>query len=377
MDNNQYRLNAVNRFKSLDEGINNDLNALIELIGQICEAPISLITLVDENTQWFKVSRGVEIDCTDRDLAFCNYTIEQSELMEVNDTITDDRFKNNPLVTGSPNIRFYAGSTLTTKDGYAIGSLCVLDLKPRTLTGHQKNSLKILSKQVMNLMELNWSLKNLQQKHDETTAQNQLLEESEIKLNAMFNSSKDTHILVNRDLEVMAFNKAASDFVRFAHRKKITKGKSIMDYADPEVIPGLTKYFDLAFNGKTIEFEWNMRPGTKYDRWKFLQLVPIKDNSKKIIGVALNSTDITERKQQQEKINVQTAALTRIAIFQSHELRRPVASLLGIMGLLKMENTSFDYLDMMEVSINELDEKIRGIVHDSEVTIDSRLAIVA
>jgi PAS domain S-box-containing protein len=375
--NDHYRLTAVNRFKKPDTEINKDLNAIIELIARICDTPVALITLVDDDKQWFKVSRGININCTDRELAFCNHTIQQEGLMIVTDTLKDDRFMNNPLVTGVPYMRFYAGATLTTKDGHSIGSLCVLDFKPRVLDKHQQDSLKVLSKQVMNLMELNWSLDILQQQNAETNQQKQQIEESEIKLKAMFNSSKETHILVDKQLKVVAFNKAASEFVREAHRKKITKGKSIMDYADPEVIPGLTHYFNMAFGGKTIEFEWLMRPETDRARWKELQLLPIRNSAKKIIGVALNSTDITDRKLKEEQIRIQNAALTRIAIIQSHELRRPVASLLGFVSLIKMEKGKFDYFDMIELTVNELDEKIRGIVKDSEDTIHNKLAIVA
>jgi signal transduction histidine kinase len=95
--------------------------------------------------------------------------------------------------------------------------------------------------------------------------------------------------------------------------------------------------------------------------------------------VALNSSDITERKLQQEQINIQNAALTRIAIIQSHEIRRPVASLLGIMALMKLEKTKekLEYLDMLELIVQELDGKIRGIVEDSENTINNHLSIVA
>ncbi|MDB5131723.1 MAG: domain S-box protein [Mucilaginibacter sp.] len=119
-------------------------------------------------------------------------------------------------------------------------------------------------------------------------------------------------------------------------------------------------------------------PGTVYACWKETSFSPVRNNSGEIIGVALNSTDITTRKQQEERIKAQNEALTRIAIIQSHELRRPVASLIGIMDIMKMEHIDFDYFNMMQITINELDEKIRGIVKDSEDTIlGRRLAIVA
>ncbi|WP_299511420.1 sensor histidine kinase [Mucilaginibacter sp.] len=378
MSEELYRLNAVSRFKQPDAAVTTDLNEIVNLATQICDMPVALITLLDEDTQWFKASKGVDIDCTAREVSLCNHTILQNNLLIVNDTRLDERFNNNPLVIGEPFVCFYAGATLTTTDGYAIGSLCVIDFEPRELTELQQNSLKVLSKQVMNLMELNHTLNNMQRQQEHSQKQNTLIEESELKLNAIFNSTKDTHILVNSKLEVMAFNRASTAFVRNAYGKTIKPGISVLEYADREAVETFANYFKNAFAGKTIKVEWHMRPGTKFDSWKELEFIPVKNSAKKVIGVALNSTDITERKLQEAQINIQNAALTRIAIIQSHELRRPVASLLGIMALIKMEqNSSPDYFDMMEVTVKELDLKIREIVKDSETTINNHLAIVA
>jgi len=378
MNNEQLRIDAVNRFKQLDEDVTKDLKSIVDLAAHICNAPVAMITLIDDEVQWFKAAKGVDIDCTNRESAFCNYTIKQDSLLISNDTSVDERFKDNPLVANAPFVRFYAGSTLTTRDGYAIGSLCVIDFVPRGLDDHQQDSLKVLSKQVMNLMELNQSVHVLQKQNEETQRQKLLIEQSEIKLKALFNSSNDTHILVGTQLEVLAFNKAAAKFVKDSYKKKLIKGVSILEYADAEAVNGLAQYFSMAFAGKTIKREWLMRPGTRHCRWKTLHFEPIKNSEKQIIGVALNSADITERKLHEEQINIQNAALTRIAMFQSHELRRPVASLLGIMSLIKMEDLKgFSYFDMMELSVNELDVKIREIVKDSERTLNSPMTIVA
>ncbi|MFD2874093.1 GAF domain-containing protein [Mucilaginibacter ximonensis] len=379
MSNELNRLNAVSRFMQLDDALKKDLNELVELTAQICDTPVALITLLDRDNQWFKASKGVDIDCTGREISFCNYTILQNDLHIISDTLLDERFISNPLVIGAPNIRFYAGSTLTTSDGYAIGALCIVDFKPRHLNETQKNTLRILSKQVMNMLELNYARRDKEQHQTETEKQKVLIAESELKLNAIFNSSKHTHILVNKDLQVVAFNRASAVFVRHAYSKKLEIGASVLEYADPEVTEAFAKCFRRAFEGKTIKFEWHMRPDTENAAWKELEFVPIKDSIKNIIGVALNSTDITERKNQEYQINIQNAALTRIAIIQSHELRRPVASLLGIMALLKLEQKSagLEYFDILEHTVNELDVKIREIVKDSESTIGNQLAIVA
>jgi len=362
-----------------DAALKKDLDEIVNLATQICETPVGLVTLLDQNTQWFKASKGVDIDCTSREISFCNYTILQSDLIIINDTLLDERFLSNPLVIADPHIRFYAGATLTTTDGYAIGALCVVDFKPRKLTETQQNTLRILSKQVMNLLELNYTLRYKQQQKAETEKQKAIIAESRLKLNAIFGSSKDTHILVDRDLKVIAHNRASAMFVRNAYGKKIKNGTSVLEYADPEVAHVFAQYFNKAFEGKSVKFEWHMRPDTKFDSWKELEFVPIKDGAKNVIGVALNSADITDRKSQEDQINIQNAALTRIAIIQSHELRRPVASLLGIMALLRLEqkNGSFEYFDILEHTVNELDIKIREIVKDSENTIASQLSFVA
>lgn len=373
------RLNAVSKFMQPDAALKKDLDEIVNLASQICETPVALVTLLDKDTQWFKASKGVDIECTQRDLSFCNYTILQNDLTIINDTLSDKRFANNPLVNAQPFIRFYAGWPLITNDGHALGALCVVDFEPRELTGIQQNSLRVLSKQVTNLLELNYALKDKEEHKAETEKQKAIIAESELKLNAIFDSSKDTHILVDRNLMVIAHNRASAKFVRNAYQKELKNGISVLDYADPELKDAFAQYFYKAFAGETTKFEWHMRPDTQYDSWKELEFVPIKDSQKNVIGVALNSTDITDRKNQEDQINIQNAALTRIAIIQSHELRRPVASLLGIMALLKLEqkNAGLEYFDIIEHTVNELDIKIREIVKDSENTISNQLSIVA
>lgn len=379
MDRELHRLEAVKRFKELelDLAITQDLNDIVELASQICNTPAALITLLDENTQWFKAAKGVNITQTPKEISFCQFTIEEQGVSIVGDAKADDRFVNNPLVTGDPDIRFYAGAPLTTKDGFNVGTLCVADIKARDLDEHQQKSLIVLSKQVINLLELNWSLQVLAQQHEQQEQHKKAIEASEIKLKAAFDSSTDVHVLVGRNLEVLAFNKSASYYIRGIYQYEITVGDRILNYVDPKNKKHFSKYFDIAFKGKTIKHDLLIRPGTRFECWREIKLVPVKNHHDEIIGVALNSADISKRKQQEKQIHIQNEALTRIAIIQSHELRRPVASLLGFMHLMKIEELEFDYFEMMNLTINELDEKIRIIVADSEKTISSPLSIVA
>jgi len=372
------RLVAVKNFKEIDVDIVSDLNDIVGLAAQICNVPIALVTLMDEEVQWFKASFGTEVDCTTREEAFCNYTIKQNDVLVVTDLTADDRFNKNPLVTGDFKMRFYAGAPLITKDGLAVGTLCVLGVTPADLDDRQKNTLKVLAKQVINLMELNWGMQSLKRQYQQMQIQKEAIKKSELKLKAVFDSSRDTHILVGRRLEVLAFNKSASVFISSGFNKKLSSGDKILNYTSPNLTGKFTKYFNVALAGRSIKCEWQFDPGTINECWNETSFFPVKDGSGSVIGVALNSTDITTRKKHEERIQIQNDALQRIAIIQSHELRRPVASLLGIMDLIRIENIDFNYIDIMEITVRELDQKIRGIVKDSEDTIHGRhLAVVA
>ncbi|GAB3927393.1 PAS domain S-box protein [Larkinella terrae] len=143
--NETERLSALYRYQILDTQPGKEFDRLTELASLICEVPISLVSLLDEKRQWFKSRIGLDDPETSRDIAFCRYTIMDNALMEVEDATMDVRFKENPLVTSNPNIRFYAGYPLTDPDGYNLGTLCVLDRIPRKLTESQLKSLRLLA----------------------------------------------------------------------------------------------------------------------------------------------------------------------------------------------------------------------------------------
>jgi PAS domain S-box-containing protein len=381
MSREEHRLEAVKKFKELelDPSVSHELNSIVQLAAQICDAPMALITLVDDKEQLFKFSLGISLTSTPRDISFCTHTIEKEGVTIIPDTLEDDRVKNSPLTTGPAQLRFYAGATLTTKDGYGIGTLCVADHTTKQLAGYQVNTLNILSKQVVNLLELSWSLKVLEQKNKEAEQQSKILEDSQVKMRAIFDSSSEPHLLMNRNLEVMDFNKAAEQYVHDIYGLNIVVGERVINYLDPKLKKHFTKYMAIALEGKTIKHDLLLRAGTPHERWREIKLTPIRDNNGNIIGVGLKATDISKRKQQEKQITIQNEALTRIAILQSHELRRPVASLMGMMSLIKLEELDFTYYDMMNLTISELDEKIRMIVQDSENTISHipPMAIVA
>jgi PAS domain S-box-containing protein len=150
--NENERLKALDDYDILDTLSEHEFDRLTELASIICEVPISLVSLLDEHRQWFKSAVGLQVKETPRDLAFCRYTITDAQFLEVNDATHDIRFKHNELVTGSPDIRFYAGFPLIDPEGYALGTLCVIDRKPRTLNDQQKRALQLLAEEVIALI---------------------------------------------------------------------------------------------------------------------------------------------------------------------------------------------------------------------------------
>jgi len=156
------RLAALRKYRILDTVPEQQFDDLTTLASHICGAPIALITLVDDTRQWFKSRIGVSVTETDRSLSFCSHAMAQPGLFIVPDATEDARFRDNPMVTGEPNVRFYAGASLSSKDGYPLGSLCVIDRKPRTLTADQAAALDAIRRQVEAQLELRRSLVELE-----------------------------------------------------------------------------------------------------------------------------------------------------------------------------------------------------------------------
>jgi GAF domain-containing protein len=151
--NESERLDSLWAHEILDTPPEPDFDALTELAAAICAAPLAIVSLVDADRQWFKSQCGRSApESTGRDEAFCAYTILQRDLLEISDTRLDPRVADAPSVCGAPYFRFYAGMPLIAPDGMALGSLCVIDYEPRTLTGWQRQQLERLARATVGLI---------------------------------------------------------------------------------------------------------------------------------------------------------------------------------------------------------------------------------
>lgn len=157
------RLAALERYDILNTEREQAYDDFTTLAAQICDTPIALISLVDKDRQWFKSEVGLGASQTPREQAFCAHAIVDNHTLVVNDATRDGRFHDNPLFVGNPNIRFYAGAPLVTEDGHGLGTLCVIDRVPRTLTAGQQQALEALSRQLMAHLELRRAMIQLRQ----------------------------------------------------------------------------------------------------------------------------------------------------------------------------------------------------------------------
>lgn len=176
--NEASRLEALRTYNILDTLSEKDYEDITHLAAAICKTPVSLITFIDEDRQWFKSHYGTLETETKREYAFCAHALNSpKEALIIEDSRKDKRFADNPMVTGDPYVIFYTGMPLITPDGHALGTLCVIDHEPRKLSTDQLNALDILSKQVVTLLEMRKSNIELQKIKEELEMRNKELEQ--------------------------------------------------------------------------------------------------------------------------------------------------------------------------------------------------------
>jgi GAF domain-containing protein len=159
------RLAALRRYGVIDTPPEAEFDDFTQLAAHICRAPIAVINLIDRDRQWFKSEIGLGVRETPLDVSICKHAILQKGLFVVPDTTLDERFKHNPLVTGAPGLRFYAGALLESSEGLPLGTLCVLDFQPRELEPAAGKALHVLARQIMATLELRLATRELAQRH--------------------------------------------------------------------------------------------------------------------------------------------------------------------------------------------------------------------
>jgi PAS domain S-box-containing protein len=288
------RLKALKGFEILDTKQEQEFDDIAQLASQICGAPIALISLIDENRQWFKSNIGLTVTETSRDSAFCAHGILQREVFVIEDALADKRFADNPLVTGTSQIRFYAGAPLLTADGHALGMLCVNDKVPRELSADQKSALQALSRQVVALLELRSSLAQIR-RQDKTL---QLLSSAVIQ-------SKEAIVITDAEIDlpgptIVFVNPAFTKMSGFTAEEAIGKTPRILQgpRTDKGVMARLRQKLlsGEIFEGEAVNYRKN---GEAFDvEWQISSVCDPAGTRTHFIAI---QRDITERKRLEKR----------------------------------------------------------------------------
>ncbi len=258
------RIRALETYGVMDSGPDAEFDGLARLAARMVGVPMSTVTLVHRDRQWFKAAVGVSIGETERGISFCSHTIAQGEPLVLADAREDPRFAANPLVTGAPFIRFYAGVAMRTPEGHAIGSVCVMDSSPREITPGQLDSLQIIAAQAMQLLELRQQRRSLRDKVgalDATLEERRLaverLQVSEERFRALFELSPIGTAVVAPDGRWVLVNQCLCDI--FGYTAEQLYARSFQSMTHPDDVPGSVERLDSLMAGETASYSVEKR----------------------------------------------------------------------------------------------------------------------
>lgn len=332
--NEEARLKSLADLEILDSLEEAEFNHIVSLAALICHTPISLVSFVDQTRQWFKAKIGIDIQQTSREVAFCSHTIQQPHVLVVPDATQDERFRTNPLVTGHPNIRFYAGAPILSPDGYPIGTVCVVDTQPRKIDESQIKALEFLSLQVNKLLQLKVEIKKLKESE----------EKLRFKSIALDNLSEGV-VLQDAMGQIIDFNPAALVVLGLTQNQLLGKTSLDSDWnsirEDESDFPGNEHPAMVCLKtGEPVrEVVMGIRRGLGGPKWIRINSVPLNQNKQQLPTHAVTSfTDITNLRKLELKrrdLELQLAesaklsALGEMAGGISHEINNPLAIIKG------------------------------------------------
>jgi PAS domain S-box-containing protein len=335
---NEKRLAVLHQYRVLDTPPETAYDDIAQLAAFICGTPMATVTFVDKERQWYKSEIGLGVKETPADVSICAHALLHKDVLVVPDTLEDERFRNNPYVTGQPGIRFYAGSPLISPGGFVLGTLCVLDYVPKTLSEKQMEALRTLARQVMTLLEL----RRLVTEKDVTLEQQR-------KLEVAVRRSEERFRFTTEATGITLFNQDRD--LRYTWVDNVIPGSSSSDVIGKTDLQLLNNIEDLSQLVQAKRHVLKMGEGTRLElvdlrpdgtrQYHEVVLEPIRDEAGDVVGLMGASTNITERKlaeqqlaQAKQEADAANRAKDRFFAVLSHELRAPLHPALMIAASL-------------------------------------------
>lgn len=325
------RRTVLDRYRILDTPQEPAFDRIVRLAALLLDVPIALISLIDAERQWFKSRYGLEVPETARALAFCDHAIHGRDVMVVSDAEQDPRFSGNPLVTGDPHIRFYAGAPLVTPDGFALGTICAIDRTPRQLNARDAAVLTALAEQVVHELEVRSALGELYKEVAEGRRATRTLQGEGARLEALLNATGNAVVTTDSHGHVASLNGAAE--AMFGLEPGECVGRDIGDL--------ISSHLDIDREALACSIEGN---GRRKDGTGFPIEISRADwidaHGRKASGAILR--DLTERRRAESELRrrdeahraqEKLAALGRVAGGVAHELNNLLQPVIGLTQL--------------------------------------------
>jgi diguanylate cyclase (GGDEF)-like protein/PAS domain S-box-containing protein len=315
------RLAAARRLGLMNSEPEPEFEDLVQLAAALFATPISFLSIIDDKRQWILASVGLSISDYPRDQTFCQYTILEDDLMIVEDTLRDDRFKAHPMVTSEGGLRFYAGTTIKTSDGQPVGTLCIADFIPRCMSDTQIHSLQVLGRQANARIELREQRRELQKALLEAERAKAELAASEGRFQAFMDSSPFMSYLKDSEGKFVFYNRAVAE--RYDITREEWIGKGILEILPQEVVERFHEHdMEVIANGQQSVLDEVFHPPGEPSVNLHMYRFPCPDGDKRLLGtIAIDVTESVRREAEltryQRELVAANARLTELAATDS------------------------------------------------------------
>lgn len=344
------QLQRVNRFLKLSVNIESELEQILGEIAMICQVPAVSIVFNDHvvNSAHYRTSFTGSFPDAD----FCSRHLNGPELVVVKHVARDARFKHFPWVSGMPHIRFYAGMPLIDSDGKRLGTISMYDMLSRDLDKLQREILQTIAIHIVHLLEFSGSIELLRNQYVSSR-------ETEIKLRSFFESSASCHLLLDRDMNILSFNRKMGDLIANALDIRLSEGKPVATYGHPVFQRDFEKCCQDALAGKETIIERGFDFNAGEVIWH-MAFAPALDQEGTVIGVSFNAADITELIKQEKIVHEQNQSLISIEKIELEELQEPAGAIVQLMEEI-MQKPSIpenEYIGLLHQTVDELKVKM-------------------